>query len=212
MHVYDKRVGRGKRLIRRDSFRLGVLSPKSGIVHNGSVTLGEPSALLLTPDSVMVPYLDDVSRKEQTMHFLCSLVIYHSLCVIKSLKSTDAVLRWEENNIPPSYLSNNGYCRISALSSNGECIAVAANRGLCILDLSQRSQTSHTSHWKLFSRVKEEQSFRVLHMAWWNRNEHETSEEHEKCDDILVAVIQYADSDVSHLVGWSRRRCVMPAT
>ena len=71
------------------------------------------------------------------------------------------------------------------------------------------SQPSHTSHWKLFSRVNEEQSFRVLHMVWWDRNAHCASEEDERSDDILVAVIQYAHSDVSHLVGWSRRRYVM---
>ena len=65
MHVYDKRVGGGKRIIRRDVFRLGLLSPDSGRVCNSSLTLGEPSALLLTPESVMYPYLDNVSGNGQ---------------------------------------------------------------------------------------------------------------------------------------------------
>lgn len=88
---------------------------------------------------------------------------------------------------------------------------MAADRGLCILDLNQRELkdrrqfNSRSLQWKMFSRVNEERSFRVLHMVWWNRNESKR-QDRKREDDIVVAIIQYAQSDGLHLVGWSRRR------
>lgn len=108
------------------------------------------------------------------------------------------MLRWEECSVPPSYLLKNGHCHLAAATIDGGSIAVAADRGLCILDLCQRSETSaYSSQWKMFSRVNEEQSFRVLQMVWWNRNGD---------DNIIVATIQYIQSKALHLVAWSRRR------
>jgi hypothetical protein len=129
----------------------------------------------------------------------------------------NAHIRWEESNIPPSYLFSNGECCLAALSSEGRSIAVAANRGLCILDLSRRAWSEmkdnrlapgHSPQWKLFSNVNDEQCFRVEHFVWWERNgrKGKGEDEENRSDDILVAIIQYLHSDVSYLVGWSRRR------
>ena len=136
----------------------------------------------------------------------------------KSTTTSDVLIQWEESNIPPNYLLNNGHCRLATISDDRLFIAVAADRGLCILDLSQRSHMkdsrqshSHGSHWKLFSRVNEEQSFRVLHMVWWDRNENNPQSERSnaRSDHFLIAVIQYAHSDVLYLAGWSCKRRVV---
>ena len=133
---------------------------------------------------------------------------------MKSPKTSDAVLQWEECGIPPNYLLNNGHSRLGAVSGNGKSIAVAGDRGLCILDLYLRPDTKDSrqppipniSQWKLFSRVNDEQSFRVARMVWWDRNQYIKSQSNERSDDILLAVIQYSQSSLSHLVAWSRRR------
>lgn len=135
-------------------------------------------------------------------------------CIIKSPQTPDAVLQWEECVIPPNYLLNNGHCRLAAVSGDGKSIAVAGDRGLCILDLCLRSDTKdsrqshipHTPQWKLFSRVNDERSFRVVHMVWWDRCQYTKSQSRKRSDDILFAVIQYSTSGLSHLVAWSPRR------
>jgi hypothetical protein len=62
VHVYKKRTTSGKKVIQRDSFRLGVLSPNCRSTHNEGLGVNDPSALLLSSDSVMYPFLDRVSR------------------------------------------------------------------------------------------------------------------------------------------------------
>eukprot|EP00956_Cyclotella_meneghiniana_P044073 scaffold300777_cov83-Cyclotella_meneghiniana.AAC.1 len=161
VHIYEKSEHRIRTLY-KDTFRLGVLSPNSG---SGNENLGiwEPSALLLAPES--------------------------------SPQTPDAVLQWEECVIPPNYLLNNGHCRLAAVSGDGKSIAVAGDRGLCILDLCLRSDTKdsrqshipHTPQWKLFSRVNDERSFRVVHMVWWDRYQYTKSQSRKRSDDILFA-------------------------
>eukprot|EP00957_Ditylum_brightwellii_P172685 13145866-Ditylum_brightwellii.AAC.1 len=153
----------------------------------------------------------------------------------------------------------------------GRSIAVASERGVCLLDLSRmrssnggggdgnsssgktnkrkyspcvqgfvcsssnsNSTMNTTNHhhlnnnniskWRLFGNEKEEQSFRVIAMTWWERD---SPSNPGVSDDLLLAVVQYADADGDHyhsqvsiggggaarryedqlyLVCWSRRR------
>eukprot|EP00804_Cyclotella_cryptica_P023581 CCRYP_011936-RB/>CCRYP_011936-RB protein AED:0.01 eAED:0.01 QI:199/1/1/1/1/0.83/6/3327/868 len=64
VHVYEKMLSHGDRIIQKDAYKLGILSPQSGIAHNGSLLVSEPSALLLLPESVLFPFLDSVSCKQ----------------------------------------------------------------------------------------------------------------------------------------------------
>ena len=71
-----------------------------------------------------------------------------------------------------------------------------------------------TVKWRLFRNEKEEQSFRVVAMSWWERN----AEKNRTSEDLLVAAIEYISPDKAHnqmqesqyfLVCWSRRRLGM---
>lgn len=122
------------------------------------------------------------------------------------------MLQWEESRVPPTYVASNGPCNVAALGKEyGRSIAVAASRGLCVLDLSrmggnETGQLGSESllhpyppqcpRWKIFSNVNDEQRFRVSSMVWW------------ECvsDDFLLAVIKYSNKDALHLVCWSRKR------
>ena len=59
MHTYEKRTVYGKKTIIKDSFKLGVLSPYPG---RTSCSIQEPSAILLSPEYVLYPYLSTVSE------------------------------------------------------------------------------------------------------------------------------------------------------
>ena len=68
--------------------------------------------------------------------------------------------------------------------------------------------------WRLFRNEKEEQSFRVVAMSWWERN----TEQNRTSEDLLVAAIEYMSPDKApnqmqesqyFLVCWSRRRLGM---
>jgi len=124
-----------------------------------------------------------------------------------------------------SYYASNGPCRIAAIGKEkGRSIAVAASRGLCILDLSRissdpkdgnevttpcvkcdsdtgapRSQHLHvhSAQWRLFSNVTDEQQFRVVGLVWWETLSN---------DDYILAVVRYVADDKTYLVCWSKRR------
>ena len=56
-------------------------------------------------------------------------------------------LKWNEARIPPSYTLTNGSARITAMGMNyGRSIAIAASRGLCILDLSTTNCGTNFHH------------------------------------------------------------------
>jgi hypothetical protein len=57
IHVYEDSE---KRMVDRDAFTLGILSPQCGNYHE-SLSVCETSPLLLLPDSVLYPFLDGVS-------------------------------------------------------------------------------------------------------------------------------------------------------
>ena len=201
IHFYEKAYDQRKRL-HKDIYNLSTLSPSS-VSHRGpNVRLCEVSAVMLRGDMIAYPLMT------------------------QPLATSDVSLRWEESRIPSSYVAANGPCRIAAIGKDkGHSIAVAASRGLCILDLSRTSwQASNSQHgnvittpcvksnsvigastiqplplcpqWKLFSNMNDEQQFRVVSFLWWESPN----------DDFILAVVQYTTSDVPHLVCWSHRR------
>ncbi len=200
VHFYERSHAQRKRL-HKDIYNLSTLSPSSVSDRGSDVRLCEVSPLMLGGDVITYPLMS------------------------QPLATSDVSLRWEESKIPSSYVAANGPCRIAAIGKDrGRSIAVAASRGLCILDLSRTSwQTSDskenriatpciksdsdigvsTSHltsicpqWKLFSNIKDEQQFRVTSFLWWESS----------TDDFILAVVKYVASDVPHLVCWSHRR------
>lgn len=124
-----------------------------------------------------------------------------------------------EEKIPSSYVAVNKRCDNAVISrSLGRTVAVAGERGLCILDLSNLHVFTDCRHtpcqesdeksgafarsqfprWKLFRNVNEEQRFKVVDMLFWERGL--------EFDDLLVALIQYNGDNSSWLVCWSHRR------
>ena len=200
VHFYEKRHAQRKRLY-KDIYNLNTLSPSSVSDRGSNVRLCEVSPLLLGGDVITYPLIS------------------------QPLATSEVSLRWEESKIPSSYVAANGPCRIAAIGKDrGRSIAVAASRGLCILDLSRTSwQTSDSKEnsiatpcvksdsdvgasvsqltplcpqWKLFSNINDEQQFRVMSFLWWESS----------TDDFILAVVQYVTSDVPHLVCWSHKR------
>ena len=200
IHFYEKRHAQRKRL-HKDIYNLSTLSPSHVSRRGSNVRLCEVSPLMLGGDVITYPLMS------------------------QPLATPDVSLRWEESRIPSSYVAANGPCRIAAIGKDrGRSIAVAASRGLCILDLSRTSWQasdlegneiatpcvksnsdigSTTSQltplcpqWKLFSNMNDEQQFRVVSFLWWESS----------TDDFILAVVQYVTSDVPHLVCWSHRR------
>ena len=138
----------------------------------------------------------------------------------------DVTLQWEEAGIPPAYTASNGPCRIAAMGKeHGRAIAVAASRGLCVLDLTRtpRLDSQHKSRekkytpcttgqpdsalvtspmpflhprWKQFGNVNDEQRFRAVSMVWWELGD----------EDLLLATVRYPDAGSLHLACWSRKR------
>ena len=124
--------------------------------------------------------------------------------VCQPTNTLDVSLKWEESRVPPTYVSTNGPCNIAAVGKDyGRSIAVAASRGLCVLDLSRMPQIQsgrsdlppQFPRWKLFSNVNDEHRFRVVSMIWWECDN----------DDFLLAVVQYAAVGTLQLVCWSRK-------
>ena len=124
-----------------------------------------------------------------------------------------------EEKIPSSYVAVNKRCDNAVMSRRqGRTIAVAGQRGLCLLDLSNLqvfTDSRHTScqeseekpgglarsqfpRWKLFRNVSEEQRFKVVDMLFWERKL--------EFDDLLVALIKYNGDNSLWLVCWSHRR------
>lgn len=115
--------------------------------------------------------------------------------------------------MPPPYVASNGSCQIAAVGKDyGRSIAIAASRGLCVLDLSRMHKLetgepgsvsspnpspSQSPRWKMFSNVNDEQRFRISSMIWW---------ECAADEDFLLAVVHYTNIDTLHLVCWSRKR------
>ncbi|KAL7542795.1 hypothetical protein ACHAXR_012401 [Thalassiosira sp. AJA248-18] len=187
VHVYEQKLSGKRRRVGKNIFSLATLSPLNRFAADGSLSLNEPSAILLHRDSVNFPFLGRPSN------------------------TGDISLQWEESRIPPTYVASNGPCQIAAVGKDyGRSIAVAASLGLCVLDLSRMPwmESQHAGHeknapsiltqsprWKQFSSVNDEQRFRVVSMIWWEMGN----------EDLLLATVQFANTNKLHLVCWSRR-------
>ena len=109
--------------------------------------------------------------------------------------TSNASLQWEESRIPPTYVASNGPCRIASIGKDyGRAIAIAASRGLCVLDLSRMHR--QIPRWKQFGNINDEQRFRVASMIWWELDD----------EDFLLAAVQYISVGTLHVVCWSRKR------
>ena len=133
----------------------------------------------------------------------------------QSSNDRDTALRWEESRVDAAYVASNGPCQIAVAGKQwGRSIAVAASRGLCVLDLSRmprpdlrhagpapapRSMLSWSPRWKVFGNVKDERRFSVVRMLWFERSLDDS-------EDLLLAVVQYTALDTPHLACWSRKR------
>ena len=199
IHLYEKRYSQGKRL-HKDIYNLSTLSPPHSL-SSRNTRLDEVSPIMLSGDTITFPL------------------------VSRPLATQDISIRWEESQIPSSYVAVNGHCHIASIGKDkGHFIAVAASRGLCILDLSRTAWRASVSQdgngsatpcvsgsfdnmsttsqlpppppqWRMFN-VNDEQTFRVQSFLWW-----ETSS-----DDFILAVVQYLNDDAQYLVAWSPRR------
>lgn len=106
--------------------------------------------------------------------------------------------------MPPTYIASNGPCQIAAVGRDyGRSIAVAASRGLCVLETrNQRIEHGRSGsapqppRWKLFSNINDEHRFKVVSMTWWECGN----------QDFLLAVVQYKFNDTLRLVCWSSRK------
>lgn len=198
VHYHEKRHAQRK-LLHKDIYNLSTLSPSSVSGRGSNVRLCEVSPLMLGGDVITYPLIS------------------------QPLATSDVSLRWEESKIPSSYVAANGPCRIAAIGKDrGRSIAVAASRGLCILDLSRTSWENSKEYkiatpciksdsdvgastsqltplcpqWKLFSNINDEQQFRTLTLTWWESS----------TEDFIFAVVQFVTSDAPHLVCWSHKR------
>ena len=209
IHVYEHTLCRKNRRAVKNIFSLSTLSPQNRCSTEGCLSVNEPSAVLLHSDSVTFPLLGRVRRfcLSTVLAQIISVVITDfrfsglvCFVVCQPTNTLDVSLKWEESRVPPTYVSTNGPCNIAAVGRDyGRSIAVAASRGLCVLDLSRMPQIesgrSQFPRWKLFSNVNDEHRFRVISMIWWECDN----------DDFLLAVVQYATIGTLQLVCWSRK-------
>jgi len=145
-------------------------------------------------------------------------------------------IEWRESRIPTSYLNSFGAPKISAIAHRYcRSIAVAASKGLCVLDCSRLdplvnapqmgnsndqthdnvfksvSRSGHIAHpkWKLFGSENEERAFRTIAMTWWEGDTCQNKESlRVHSDDLLIAVIEREEGSKQklYLACWSRRR------
>ena len=155
--------------VHKELVATGILSPSSQ--HDDPVL--EPNSLVLASDAV---------------HFPESL---------NGLGPETFELDWKVAILPTSYRNAYGPPSLASCGRrNGKSIAVAASRGVCILDRGSR--------WRRFGSPAEEKSFKVVAMTWWEGDGNDLGPE-ELTDDLLVAIIQ-ADNGRQYLSCWSSKR------
>ena len=126
---------------------------------------------------------------------------------------------WKDSRIPASYTAAFGAPRLASIGRKRcRSIAVAASKGLCVLDCSRMS-SDHLSHfkqrrlwnyngqtpntkvdgpvridqprWRLFGSEADERAFRVLAMTWWEGDtDCIIGSDDMSSDDLLIAVIE----------------------
>jgi hypothetical protein len=187
--------------VRKDGYELALLSPPTEVCGRGG-RISTENCLLLGASSVSYPRRIKVSARD------------------------NFEVQWSESIIPNAYIAALGTPTIAAIGKcNGGCIAVAASRGLCILDglnsnrvypgLSSYCHEScdheHSSsppyslrqgfvlpQWHMIGNATYEKSFQVVAMAWWEGLGTRYK------DDVLVAVVKGIE-DVYYLSCWSSR-------
>ena len=126
---------------------------------------------------------------------------------------------WINSRIPASYTAPFGAPRLASIGRKRcRSIAVAASKGLCVLDCSRMSsdQPSHFKQqrlwndtgqmpntkvggrvrvdqpkWRLFGSEADERAFRVLAMTWWEGDtDYIVGSDDTKSDDLLIAAIE----------------------
>ena len=145
-------------------------------------------------------------------------------------------IQWKQSQVPSSYRSSNGCLEIGVIGKKyGRSVAVAASRGVCVLDLSiGREENSCTTlnedrgfpsscieghecsvqrplsgvglnHPKWRMFSKVNETLFSVQNMTWWERSHILNGSSE---DVLLCTVNYADegSQQSYLVGWSRRR------
>ena len=126
---------------------------------------------------------------------------------------------WKDSRIPASYTAAFGVPRLASIGRKRcRSIAVAASKGLCVLDCSRKSsdQLSHFKQqllwndsgqmpntkvgvparmdqpkWRLFGSEADERAFRVLAMTWWEGDtDCIIGSDDMRSDDLLIAAIE----------------------
>ena len=98
---------------RKEMYDTALLSPPHHENWRRRATLDQPCSLLLSPSSVSYPIASKTSTSE------------------------DLELQWSESFIPPNYMAAHGAPQLAAIGRTcNRSIALAASRGLCILDCS----------------------------------------------------------------------------
>lgn len=191
--------------IRKEIYTLGSLSPPREIPFRGG-TLRKTYNLFLSNATVCFPWPTRVSTQ------------------------ANFEIEWIESIIPRSFVVACGSPLIATIGSQiGRSIAVAASRGVCILDCSDRFQANHSvqrvsassgddrlfklrpyvfpHRWCLFGNVTEEATFRVVAMSWWESSVlNSFGMDPIMSDDILIALIEvYGDCAGLYLACWSSR-------
>lgn len=126
---------------------------------------------------------------------------------------------WKDSRIPASYTTAFGAPRLASIGRKRcRSLAVAASKGLCVLDCSRMS-SDHLSNfkqqrlrndvgqmpnskvdglvridqpkWRLFGSEADERAFRVLAMTWWEGDtDCINGSDDMRSDDLLIAVIE----------------------
>lgn len=107
-------------------------------------------------------------------------------------------LEWKIATLPLPYTNTYGPPKLACVGRhNGASFAIAASKGVCIMDSKYR--------WKQFGTPSEEASFSVVSMVWWERYTDSIIKKEEGDEDLLLAIIQ-SKTGQQYLACWSPKR------
>jgi hypothetical protein len=196
-HVFSSTCSGAR--IRMELYDSATLSPLSSRpLANGKYGRRRRSNLLLSSSSVSYPHVSKASANK------------------------DFEIEWLESILPTDYIQSYG---APTIASTGKCfgrsIAVAASRGICIMDCTSATfddsqihdATSHSDavkrsrmhrRWRRFGKVADEKAVTVIALTWWEGLENDDCKESE---DLLIAVIEIKQGleRGRYLSCWSKR-------